>query len=323
MSKKTQNKSNNTANTINIIKNPIFNIHHKSINQPYNHTTDEARKKPVILKYIKNNFINKAIRKKNGFNQTSKSTFVDQNIIFNEVIKYPSFTSIHYNRRKHNKANQESTLFKNSLLNQKYNKMKNNRKINLTQVKDQYLRLNNIYNPHRNYSEIVSDRRHIINVLQSQTKNNFNNNYYLIYSDPDKHKRNYISKCFESIKKNNKKNIDRENSIKALAEKEIYNKTKSKIFGVKRKFNKKNNIFISIPSFFDMDNLLPKTNKFKIQTLNIAEEISKEFSDTFKVQKKKRLVQSAFYPERNGESFKFFKTIPKHKKILNYENNKK
>jgi len=185
------------------------------------------------------------------------------------------------------------------------------------------LRLNNIYNPHKNYSEIVSDRRHIINAFESQTKTNFNNNYYLIYSNPDKHKRNYISRCFESIKNNNKKNIDRENSIKALAEKEIYNKTKSKIFGDKRKFNKKNNIFISIPSFFDMDNLLPKTNKFKIQTLNIAEEISKKFSDTFKVQKKKRLVQSAFYPERNGQSFNFFRTIPKQKRILHYVNNKK
>ena len=67
------------------------------------------------------------------------------------------------------------------------------------------MRLNNIYDPHTNYSEIVSDRKHIINVFQSQTKNNFNNNYYLIYSVPGKHKKNYISKCFESIKNNNKK----------------------------------------------------------------------------------------------------------------------
>ena len=324
MSKKTHDKSNNTTNGINIIKHPTFNVHHQSINEPfnkYNRTKDEGEKKPVILKYIKNNLISRAIRKKKNFNQTSKSTSVDENILFNEVLKYPSLNTIYYNRRKHNNKNQESSLFKNSLLNQKYNKI-GNKKINLTQVKDHYLRLNNIYDPHTNYSEIVSDRKHIINVFQSQTKNNFNNNYYLIYSDPDKHKRNYISKCFESIKNNNKKNIDRENSIKALLEKEIYNKKKSKIFGVKNKFNKKNNRFISFPSFFDMDNLFPKTNKFKIQTLNIAEEISKEYSDTFRVQNKKRLIQSALYPKKNGESFNFFRTIPKPKKFPNYENKK-
>ena len=310
MSKKTlQNK---ITNTIAIIKRPFFDVHRKNLNESiktsnYQKTAYDNYKRPVILKYIKNNAISKAIQKKNSFNQTSKSTFVEENLIYNKFKKGPKLTSLTFDNSKYDKENQASIKFNNSLLNQKYHNIKEGQ-FNLTKVKNQYLKLSNVYNPHKNYSEIVNDRKHIIKVFLSQTKNNFNNNYYLIYSNPDKHKRNYISKCFETIKNNSRKNIDRENSIKALAEKEIYKRHTGKIFNVTKKFNKKNNICIEIPSSFDINHFLPKSNKFKIQTLNVADNILKECADPFKIKKKKRIAQSALFKKWEGKTYNFFKT---------------
>ena len=271
------------------------------------HTSYNQYKKPVILKSIKNNAISKAIQKKNGSNQTSKLTFVEENLIHNKIKKIPNLNSITFDSYKYNKGNHASIFFNNSLLNQKYHKIREGQP-SLIKVKKQYLKLNSVYNPHKNYSEVVYDRKHIIRVFLSQTKNNFNNNYYLIYSDPDKQKRNCISNSFKAIKNNIRKNIDNENSIKALAEKEIYNKTNRKIFNDTKKYNKKNNIYIEIPSSFDLNNFLPKSNKFKIQTLNIADNILKEFSDPFKLKKKRGLVQSALFKKGEGKTYNFFKT---------------
>ena len=310
MSKKSlQNK---VTNTITIIKHPIFDVHHKNLNESiktsnYQKTANDNYKRPVILKYIKNNAISKAIQKKNSFNQTLKSTFLEENLILNKFKKAPNLTSLTFDNYKNDKENQASIQFNNSLLNQKYHNIKEGQ-LNFTKVRNQYLKLSGVYNPHKNYSEIVNDRKHIIRVFLSQTKNNFNNNYYLIYSNPDKHKRNYISKCFETIKNNSKKNIDRENSIKALVEKEIYNKRTGKIFNVTKKFNKRNNICIEIPSSFNINHFLPKSSKFKIQTLNAADNILKEYADPFKIKKKKRIAQSALFKKFEEKSHNFFKT---------------
>ena len=310
MSKKDLNDK--ITNTITIIKHPIFNVHHKSLNESiktssYHHTIFNHSKKPVILKFIKNNAISKAIQKKNGSNQTSKYTFVEEELIVKKNKKTPSLNSVTSDKYKNNKGNNASIFFNNSLLNQKYLKIREGQ-LNSTKVKNHYLKLNSVYNPHKNYSEIVNDRKHIIKVFLSQTKTNFNNNYYLIYSDPDKQKRNCISDCFKAIKNNIKKNIDKENSIKALAEKEIYNKSARKIFKFTKRFNKKNNICIDLPSSFDIKNFFPKSNKFKIQTLNIADNILKEYADPFKIKKKKRMAQSAFFKKGEDKSHNFFKT---------------
>ena len=176
-------KNNNLNKTIQIIRHPIFSIHHKNINeciktQNKKEIKFDNMKKPAILKYIKNNLISKAIQKKNCFNQVSKSTFVEENLIFNEFKYFPNLKPNPFNNRKKVGEKRES-FFNNIFLNQKYHKI-DGCPISLTKVKNQYLKLNNIYNPNRNYSEVVNDRKHIIKVLLSQTKNNFNNNYYLV-----------------------------------------------------------------------------------------------------------------------------------------------
>ena len=317
MSKNIPNNKNN--NTIQIIKHPIFRLKQKDFNESIktnrdHKTVNNQSFKPVILRFFKNNEISKAIEKKNSFNQT-RQTIVAKNINHKQFRKNHNLISYTYDKYRYNKNKKANIFFNNSLLNEKYQNIREDQ-INFTKVRNQYLRLNNVYNPHKNYSEIVTDRKHIIKVLLSQTKNNFNNNYYLIYSDPDRHKRNYISKCFEEIKKNNRKNIDKENSIKALAEKEIYSKSTGKIFNVTKKFNKKNNICIEIPSSFEINNFLPKSIKFKIQTLNIADNILKEYADPFLIKnKKKRLAQSALFKKEEKKSYNFFKTrinIPKN-----------
>ena len=305
MSKKANIKVNNTFTKI---KHPILNISkiNKDISfkaSKYNQTEINNIKKPLILQLIKNNFISKAIEKKNELNQTSKSNFANDNSIFNHKrnINYSNSKSFH--NRIYNKNVQPFSLFNNYMLNDKYKNMNQNLN-NLTKVKDQYLRLNSIYSPNKNYSEIVMDKRHIIEVFKEQTKTNFNNNYNLIYSSPNKHKRIEISKCFDRIKNKNKKNIDGNNFIKKLAEKEIFQNKKPTIVKVANNFNKKNLNHVTIPSSFDIK--IPKSNKFKIQTLNFVDDISREYSDPFKIKKKKRLAQSTFLKNVNGKQIIFF-----------------
>ena len=321
MSKKANNKGNNA---ITIIKHPKINLSKLSINESfkvskYNKTENKDTNKPLILQFIKNNAISKAIEKKNEFNQTLKSNFVNDNSIFNHKRNFNYLESKSFHNRKYNKNVQPFSLFNNYILNDKYKNMTQNLN-NLTKVKDQYLRLNSIYSPNKNYSEIVRDKRHIIEVFQEQTKTNFNNNYNLIYSSPNKHKRTYISICFDNIKNNNKKNIDGKNSIKKLAEKEIYRNKKPNIAKNANNFNKKNIIHITIPSTFDID--IPKSNKFKIQTLNIADDILKEYSDPFRIKKKKRIAQSAFYKDGSGKTINFFRNNLKKNNDIIYENEK-
>ena len=317
MSKKTINKDNNA---INIIKHPLLNIYKKNINESFkttsnNHSMNKKIKKPIILKFIKNNLISKAIEKKHGLNQTSRSTYVEENLIINEQKKLKYLKTNSYNNKKSNKNMQPISLFNNALLNHKYNNNINQHLNKLTKVKDQYLRLNNVYSPNIDYSEVVHDKKQIIETLQEQTKTNFNNNYYLVYYSPNKHKRNYISKCFENIKNINGKNIDGKNSIKTLAEKVIFQNIKPKLFKEK-KINKKKSIHISIPSSFDID--IPKSSKFKIQTLNIADNILREYEDPLKIKKKKRLVQSTFLQNDNIK-INFFRTLSKNKNNIIFE----
>ena len=184
-------------------KTPIFN--HYKLNDSiktnnYHKTLYNHNFKPVVLKLNKNNEINKTLERKNSFNQISNQIIVAINLKYKQFKKPQNLNPHTFDNYWLNKAKKASIIFNNSLLNEKYHKIKENQ-LNYTKVRNQYLRLNNVFNPHKNYSEVVTDRKHIIKAFLSQTKTNFNNNYYLIYSDPDRHKRNYISKCFDEIKK--------------------------------------------------------------------------------------------------------------------------
>ena len=120
-------KNNNINKTIQIIRHPIFSIHHKNINeciktQNKKEIKFDNMKKPAILKYIKNNLISKAIQKKNCFNQVSKSTFVEENLIFNEFKYFPNLKPNPFNNRK-KVGEKRASFFNNIFLNQKYHKI--------------------------------------------------------------------------------------------------------------------------------------------------------------------------------------------------------
>ena len=109
-------KNNNINKTIQIIRHPIFSIHHKNINeciktQNKKEIKFDNMKKPAILKYIKNNLISKAIQKKNCFNQVSKSTFVEENLIFNEFKYFPNLKPNPFYNRKNVGENDPAILY--------------------------------------------------------------------------------------------------------------------------------------------------------------------------------------------------------------------
>ena len=169
-------------------KTPIFN--HYKLNDSiktnnYHKTLYNHNFKPVVLKLNKNNEINKTLERKNSFNQISNQIIVAKNLKYKQFKKPQNLNPHTFDNYWLNKAKKASIIFNNSLLNEKYHKIKENQ-LNYTKVRNQYLRLNNVFNPHKNYSEVVTDRKHIIKAFLSQTKTNFNNNYYLIYSDPDR-----------------------------------------------------------------------------------------------------------------------------------------
>ena len=153
----------------------------------------------------------------------------------------------------------------------------------------------------------------------SQTKNNFNNSYKIIYSSPDSRKRKYILNCFNSIKKNKNKNIDTKNSIKNIAMKEIFKNTNKLI--KKKKINHKstsakNNPVLIIPSSINMTSFFTRSNKMNIKTMKLADNMSKEISYKILENNKDRPIKSAFY--RNNH---FFKTVPKTNQDIEKDNN--
>ena len=219
------------------------------------------------------------------------------------------------NKENVSKENQVTLFFNNSFLNNYYNN------INISRIKinKNCLQLNDEYNPNNDYYKIVKNEKSLVNAFMSQTKNNFNNSYKIIYSSPDSRKRKYILKCFDSIKKNKNKNIDTKNSIKNIAMKEIFKNTNKLI--KKKKINHKNtsaknNPVLIIPSSINMKSFFTRSNKINVKTMKMADNISKESEYTNNENNKNRSVKSAFY--RNNH---FFKTVPKTIQDIDKNNN--
>lgn len=247
----------------------------------------------------------------NKINKISRSTLATEKKTINKFYNYFEYNNIILNNdNKENKQNQVNLFFNNSFLNNCYNNKR-------AKVNDYYVKLNEFYNPNHNYYRIVKDEKNIIKELISQTKNNFNNNYKLIYVNPDSIKRNNILRFFNSIRENKTKNIDKRNSIEFIAIKEFDKYFNSNTIKNENKVISLNKHII-FPSSFNMNTFVNKNEKIKLKTVKITDEISKQNFKT--IETKTNVYNSALYPNRilkkiNGE---FFKTLPKKNK---YDNN--
>ena len=260
-----------------------------------------------ILNIIQNNNLNlfksnqriRSANQNNKLNQSSKSTFTIEKKIINKYNNYFNYNSLLNNDNKENKQNQVNFMFNNSLLNNCYNNK-------LTKVNNYFLKLNKIYSPHHNYFRIVRNEKNIINEFISQTNNNFNNNYKILYYNADYKKRNTILKCFNTIREKKSKSIDGKNSFENIVIKEL-----SKINNVNIFNNKKNIINIKrhliFPSSFNIKDFICKSHKIKLKTIKMIDEISPKKVKTIS-NLKERVIKSAFNKKKQ-----FFKTLPKNR----------
>ena len=230
---------------------------------------------------------------KRSINKYINNTYKSNSLLYTE-----NRVNKHYGENKENKQNQVNLIFNNSVLYNYYNNQ-------MSKVNTQFLKLKNAYNPHHNYYKIVEDEKTIINELLSQTNNNFNNMYKIIYSNPDSKKREDILKIFNNIRGNKNKNIDRKSQIKVIAMKEFNKDNKMNITDYKNKKNISNKA-IKFPTAFNMKAFVSQKDKIKIKTMKMIDEISKNNNCTTLY-----LANQFIHKDRNN----FFKTIPKNKKL--------
>ena len=202
----------------------------------------------------------------NKFNKSSKSSFTIDKKTINKFNNYFNYNYLLNSDNKENKQNQVNFMFNNSFLNNCYNNK-------LTKVNNYFLKINKIYNPHHNYFRIVKNEQNIINEFISQTKNNFNNNYKILYYNSDYKKRNTILKCFNTIKEKKSKSIDGKNSFENIIIKELSKNNNINIFNNKKKIIniKKHLIF---PSSFNIKDFICKSEKMKLKTIKMIDELS-------------------------------------------------
>ena len=281
----------------------------KTTNNNYLHSSINVRKRNSINKlFLSKNKIQSA-KLKNKFNLSSKTAIAGEKKTIQKFNNFFNFNNLSNNDIKENKQNQVNLIFNNSVLNNCYN-------IKNTCVNTYNLKLTKFYNPHHNYYKIIRNEKKIINELISQTKNNFYNNYKIIYSNPDIKKRNYILKCFNSIRKNKNKNIDSKNSIEIIAIGELSiknNKLKSKKNGCNKISA---NTHIIFPPSFDLKSFIHKGEKMKLKTMKMTDNIMQNNLGKFK-NENQRTIKSALYKSNRNY---FFKTLPKNNRNQNNNN---
>ena len=243
--------------------------------------------------------------------QISKSTITMEKKNINKFYDYINNSNFLYNDNKENKLNQVSFIFNNSVLNNYYI----NKPI---KVNNYFLKLNKFYNPHYNYFRIVKNEKSVIKELISQTKNNFNNNYKLKYLNPDPKKRKKILKWFNIIRENKRKNIDSNNPIEIIAIKSLSKNNKKKRKNDQNiiKINKQ----IAFPSSFNIKNVINKSDKVKIKTMKITDEIIQENYKTLS-DKNQEIIRNPLEKYKiNNRGEKLFKTVPKNDRNINNDN---
>ena len=274
--------------------------------------------KNYSMSNIKNNSFNlysskKRLQSAKSISRSNKSTLTIGGGLLNKYNDYFKYNFLLSNDNKENKQNQVNLIFNNSVLNNYYNKQK-------SKMNTHFIKLKKIYNPHNDYYRIVKSEKNIISELVSQTNNNFNNNYKIIYSNHDSKKRNYILRCFNNIRENKSKNIDNKNSIKSIALKELYKKNNNRFYNKVAKVD--SNKHIKFPDTFNMKDFIYKTDKMKIKTMKMVDEMSKNSSISISSKSKERILKSALYGNKlhKKENNVFFKTIPKNKRTKKNNN---
>ena len=274
--------------------------------------------KNYSMSNIKNNSFNlysskKRLQSAKSISRSNKSTLTIGGGLLNKYNDYFKYNFLLSNDNKENKQNQVNLIFNNSVLNNYYNKQK-------SKMNTHFIKLKKIYNPHNDYYRIVKSEKNIISELVSQTNNNFNNNYKIIYSNHDSKKRNYILRCFNNIRENKSKNIDNKNSIKSIALKELYKKNNNRFNNKVAKVD--SNKHIKFPDTFNMKDFIYKTDKMKIKTMKMVDEMSKNSSISISSKSKERILKSALYGNKlhKKDNNVFFKTIPKNKRTKKNNN---
>lgn len=307
-----------TIKTININKKLTSNYANLSTNSNESMVikTNNNYNKSSILNIRQNHSLNiykpknrvQSAHPQNKSNQISKSTLTIEKKAINKFYNYFFYNNFLNNDNKENrenKQNQVSLVFNNSILNNYY-------KNKCTKLNNYFLKLTKFHNPHHNYFRIVKNEKNIIKELISQTKNNFNNNYKIIYANPDSKKRNYVLKCFNKIKENKTKNIDNKNSIEIIAKKALFKHFKNNIKDENEKISIKKHIIF--PSSFNMKTFINKREKIKLRTMKMTNEISQQNFKTISVKNKEGLYKTVLYRNKliknNGNDF--FKTLPKN-----------
>ena len=299
-----------TPNYANISTNSNESMVIKTNNNYHKSTTPNFRQKNSLNIFKHKNRVQSAHlqNKANQISLISKSTLaVEKKTInkFYNYFNYNNFFNIDNKENKENKQNQVSLIFNNSILNNYY-------KNKCTKLNNYFLKLTKFHNPHHNYFRIVKNEKNILKELISQTKNNFNNNYKIIYANPDSKKRNHILKCFNKIKENKTKNIDSKNSIEIIATKALFKQYKNNCKVENEKISINRNIIF--PSSFNMKTFVNKTKKIKLRSVKIANEITKQNIKTIPIKNKEGIYKSVLYRNKliqnNGDDF--FKTLPKN-----------
>lgn len=247
-----------------------------------------------------------------NLNKSAKSAFIIEKKKFNQLYNIFNYDDF-FNNNKENKQNQVNFFYNDSFYNNNYK---------LTKVNNYYFKLKNIYNPYRNNFRIVKNKKNIIKEFVTQTKNNFNNNYKIKYYSPDLEERDFMLKCFNTIREKSKK-IDNINLVKNIVIKEIYknnnNLKKANIKNIKYNLNK----YSIIPSTIKIKPFISKSSKLQIKTMKMIDDLSKNNSNII-YNNNARSINSTLFRNTLNKKLEndFFKTLPKNNRnnniFLNY-----
>ena len=247
----------------------------------------------------------KEIKLKNKVNQYSQYNLTnDKNKIKKNNIQNNNNTSLLNKDKdnKNNKQNQADLIFENPVLYNYYYK-------NNTRANNYYISLNKIYNPYKSNYKIVKNKKNIIRAFSSQTKNNFNNKYKIIYSNPDVQKRNYVLQCFDSIRKNKTKNINNKNSVIRILLKEL-NKNNKIMSQENMKVNNNKNFCFS--DSFNMKIFRHKAHNIKLKTMKSMDDITYKNCPSNNIEKTRdKRIHSVLFKNKSHENI-FFRTLQKN-----------
>ena len=237
---------------------------------------------------------NKSVQSNSPKDLDNKNNSTNSHVKFHRIINF---------NRSYNKVNKKisAVIFTNSFLKSYCSKcIKDEKKVSEKKTLNRFIfKYNSSFNPHKSFCKIVKDKENIINAFESQTNNNFYNNYKIKFFSHDLEKRNFISYCFNKIKKNKMKNIDRMNNIRNILSKDI----KPKILNLSNTNINKNNNSVLIPSSFNLQTFINSNNKMKIKTMEMIGKIDKN-----NINSSMNNIYNKYDENENVKKYEFFQT---------------